>query len=101
MRLLLKSCAGLLAALVLLAAVLLVNTLRLPGLPASSAKPAAPPADLDAASRRLSAAIQIPTVSAGPDAPHAANNFPAFHQLLASSFPLARAALKREVVNGD
>src|SRR5471032_3325895 len=101
MRLLLKSCLGVLAALALLAVVLLVNTLRLPGLPVSSSRPAPPPADLDAASRRLSAAIQIPTVSAGPDAPDAADNFPAFHQLLASSFPLTHATLKRETVNGD
>ena len=101
MRLLLKSCLGVLAALALLAVVLLVNTLRLPGMPVSSSRPAPPPADLDAASRRLSAAIQIPTVSAGPDAPDAADNFPAFHQLLASSFPLTHATLKRETVNGD
>jgi carboxypeptidase PM20D1 len=101
MRLFLKSCMGVLAALVLLALVLLVNTLRLPGLPASSARPAVPPADLDAAARRLSAAIRIATVSAGPDAPDAANNFPAFHQLLETSFPLTHAALKRETVNGD
>lgn len=84
--------------LLLLLIVMLVNTWRLPGAPASSRGAVAAPADLDAASRRLSAAIRLQTVSAGADAPASDARFLAFHRLLATSFPLTHVALQREVI---
>lgn len=87
------------AGVVLLGASLLINTMRLPALPASDGKAQAAPADLDAAVARLAAAIRLPTVSHGPEANTGPNPFPAFHQLLASSFPLTHARLQREIIS--
>lgn len=88
------------AGVMVLGAVMLVNTLRLPALPESATPALSPPSDLGAAAQRLAAAIRIPTVSHGPDAAAAPDNFAAFHQLLADSFPLTHAHLQREVVGG-
>ncbi len=101
MRWLLKAGVGLLAILLMLIVVVLVNTLRLPDLPNAGAKQSPPPAGLDAAAKRLSAAVQIKTVSYAPGSPSAENNFPALHTLLETSFPLVHANLKREVVGGS
>lgn len=87
------------ASALLLGGSLLVNTLRLPALPASDGKAAAAPADLSDAVARLAAAIRLPTVSHGPEATATPNPFPAFHQLLATSFPLTHARLQREVIS--
>ncbi len=86
------------AALALVGAVLF-NALRVPALPAATAKTPALPPGLDDAVRRLSAAIQIKTVSYAAANAGAASEFSALHRLIAESFPLIRGALKREVVN--
>lgn len=92
---------GLLVVVLGLVAAVLFITLRLPGLSAVGAKQSAPTEGLDAALNRLSAAIQIRTVSYGPANPSTEDNAPAFHKLLQDGFPLIHAALKREVVNGS
>lgn len=90
--------AGIMVAIVPL--VMVVKTLGLPALPAPPAQPAAPPPDLAGASRRLSAAIQLRTVSTGAQQTDTDNPFPAFHRLLEDGFPLAHAVLKREIIGG-
>lgn len=96
-----KAGVALLAIVIGLVLVVLAKTMLLPALPTADAKQSAPPRDLDDALKRLSAAIQIKTVSYGAANASAENNFPAFHQLLQESFPLTHAALKREIVNGS
>ncbi|MEI6735055.1 MAG: M20/M25/M40 family metallo-hydrolase, partial [Comamonadaceae bacterium] len=84
-----------------LVVVVLVITWLLPGLPPAGAKQSPPITGLDAALGRLSAAVQIRTVSYGPASSVKEDNSPAFHKLLQDSFPLIHAALKREIVNGS
>jgi len=96
-----KAGIGLILIALALALAVLVNTLRLPGLPAAGAGLSSPPAGLDAAVKRLSAAIQVQTVSSSPMQASAENSFPAFHKLLEESFPRVHGALKREVINGS
>lgn len=96
-----KTVVAILAILLGLVLVVLAKTILLPALPAAQAKQAVAPSGLEAAVQRLSAAVQIKTVSYGTANGPEENNFPAFHQLLQSSFPLTHAALKREVVNGS
>lgn len=88
-------------ALLLLLLVLLVNTLRLPSLPAPAGEKAPALVDIDAAAQRLSAAIKIPTISYGFANPPGGNRFPELHALLVTSFPLVHATLKREWINGS
>lgn len=96
-----KAVVGILAIMLGLVVLVLAKTMLLPALPAAVAKQSAPPSGLDGALQRLSAAVQIRTVSSDTAANAQENNFPAFHQLLQTSFPLTHAALKREVVNGS
>lgn len=92
-----RVCLILLAAIVILVAIVAINTTRLH--PDKLGEPLrAPPVD-QAAVQRLAAAIRIPTVSteAGP-APDAVLD--AFAAHLAASYPLVHARLRREVVAG-
>lgn len=98
MRVLFRCGVAVLVGLLGLLVIMLVNTLRLPALPASSDPPVAAPADLSAASQRLSAAIQLQTVSYGAEAGAGENHFPAFHRLLEASFPRTHTELKRELI---
>jgi carboxypeptidase PM20D1 len=82
--------------LLLLAAVLAFNTLRLEAEPLGRPPPPEP-VDL-AAVARLADAIRIPTVSA--DAAPSAESLAAFHALLERSFPRVHAGLRRESVGG-
>lgn len=59
------------------------------------------PVDATAAAARLASALRIPTVSHEEGANVEAAAFAALHQYLAATFPLAHAALRREVVNGS
>jgi carboxypeptidase PM20D1 len=85
-------------AFVLLAAVLVANTLR--GRPAEEPVEAVAPLPLDrlALAQRLSRAIRIETISYGGETPPDLDAFRALHELLAESFPRLHAALEREVV---
>ncbi|MBK7686110.1 MAG: M20 family peptidase [Rhodocyclaceae bacterium] len=87
--------------LLLLLAILIINTLRLPSLPAADGAKFPPIKDLDAAAKRLSAAVQIPTISYGFANPPGGNRFPDLHKLIEDSFPLVHKTLKREVVAGS
>jgi carboxypeptidase PM20D1 len=93
-----KVAAIALGALLLLAAVLVANTLR--GGPAEeSVEPVAALAlDRLALAQRLSRAIQIETVTLAEDAPLRFEPFRELHDVLAESFPRLHAALEREVV---
>ncbi len=84
--------------LLVVLAILVANTLRLPDLPAADGAKFPPIKDLDAAAKRLSAAIQIPTISYGFANPPGGNRFPDLHKLIEESFPLVHKHLKREIV---
>ena len=101
MKLLLKMGAGLLALIIVFVLVIVVNVLRLPAMPPSQSSALPAPTDLDGAARRLSQALRIQTVSYDTAQPGSAGHFEELHQLLDTAFPLAHAALKREVVNGS
>ena len=93
-----KVAALALGALLLLAAVLVANTLR--GGPAEDpVEPVAPLAlDRLALAKRLSRAIQIETVTLAEDAPLRFEPFRELHDVLAESFPRLHGALEREIV---
>ena len=90
---------ALLAAFVLLLAVVLVRTARFGEAQDPVPEAAAYTAPAGAAAR-LAEAIRIPTVSHEDSARFDAAAFAAFHDLLRTRFPRARAALRREVVSG-
>jgi len=100
MRWKMKLIGGLFVALLLLTLIVFWNTLRLPSLPTANEPKSGPPSGLDAAVKRLSAAIQIPTISYGGGKPIDEKSFAALHALLTASYPLTHAALKREVIGG-
>jgi len=94
---------GLLALVLVLAAVLLVNTWRLGSLPPAAAQPLPAPADLDAAAQRFAGAVRIPTISlaeGGAEASGQVDHFPELHAYLAQCFPLIHSRLHKDVVNG-
>lgn len=85
-----------------LAAVLVVNTLRLPAPAAAATADAGPAGQVDAAraAERLGAAVRFQTVSYASGAPVDTVAFRGFHDFLSASFPAAHAATRREVVGG-
>ncbi|HEX9754362.1 MAG TPA: M20 family peptidase [Gemmatimonadales bacterium] len=88
------------AALVVLAVVLVVRTLRLPApAPAAEASPAIA-LDADSAAAHLAAAVRFPTVSYASGAPIDTAAFLGLHRYLEETFPLVHGALTREVVGG-
>jgi len=63
--------------------------------------PAPPlPVDIDAATRRLSEAVALRTVSFAPGIAPATEEFRKLHRHLEGSFPKAHAAMRRETVGG-
>ncbi len=93
-----KSVLWLLGLLLLLTAVLAVNTLRKGTLQVQT--PALIPVQIDktAVAERLAQAVRLRTVSSRDDPKLNADQFQQLHALLQASFPLAHARLKREVV---
>ena len=89
----------LIALVLLLAAVLAVNTLRQTSRQADFPALARLPLDESAAAARLAAAVRIPTVSDQIDAQANAVAFRTFHRHLETSFPRLHATLKRETIN--
>jgi carboxypeptidase PM20D1 len=91
----------LLFALIVLAGVLIANTLRVP-VPAAAA--AAPTdgvvVDSALAAERLSGAVKFATVSIASGAPIDTAAFLGFHDFIATAFPRVHATLRRETVNG-
>ena len=83
--------------LLVVLAILVANTLRLPDLPAADGAKFPPIKDLDAAAKRLSAAIQIPTISYGFANPPGGNRFPDLHKLIEESYQLVHKHLKLEI----
>jgi carboxypeptidase PM20D1 len=95
-----KIAIGVLAALLLLATVLGVNTLR-KGTRQLDVPALAPLAvDEAGAAARLGEAVRLRTVSSRDDANLNADQFRQLHSLLQTRFPKAHAVLKREVI-GD
>lgn len=88
-------------AAVILLAVMVGNTLRVPA-------PPPPPTqvgtgirfDEAAAAERLAGAVRFPTVSYASGGPIDTAAFLGLHQYFANSFPLVHATLTRELVNG-
>lgn len=95
-----KMAMGVLAALLLLAAVLGVNTLRKGSRQLDV--PALTPLVVDAtdAAARLGEAVRLRTISSREDASLNADQFRQLHNLLQTRFPKTHATLKREVI-GD
>ena len=94
-----KTLWGLLALLVLLAAVVAINTVR-KGSRQLPVEPLAPVAvDAAAVAARLADAVRLQTLSSRDDAQLSADQFKALHALLQARFPRVHAALQREVVD--
>lgn len=86
------------AAVIVLAAVLAVNTWRKPSRQIVAAPVAPVSVDENAAAQRLGAAVKLQTIASATDADQSADAFRALHDLIAQSFPAFHAAAKREVV---
>ena len=94
-----KSLLAVLGLLLLLVAILGFNTWRA-GSRQLQVAPLAPiKIDEAAAAQRLGQAVQLRTISSRDDASLNADQFLQLHALLQAKFPLAHAALKREVVS--
>ncbi len=95
-----KFLLAVLAALLLLVAVLAVNTFRKGSRQLDVPPIAVLPVDEAGAATRLGEAVRLRTISSREDATLNADQFLQFHALLQARFPKTHAALKREVV-GD
>ncbi|MEI6803025.1 MAG: M20 family peptidase [Burkholderiales bacterium] len=95
-----KIALGLLAVLVLLVAVLGINTARKGSRQLVVAPLAAAKVDEAGAAARLAEAVRLHTVSSRDDAALNTDQFKQFHALLQARFPKVHATLKRELV-GD
>ena len=91
---------GLLAALLLLAAVLGVNTWRKGSRQLDVAPIAKLQVDEAAVAERLAETVRLRTISSRDDAALSADQFAQLHTLLQARFPKLHASLKREVVGG-
>ncbi|OGB35469.1 MAG: hypothetical protein A3F78_17130 [Burkholderiales bacterium RIFCSPLOWO2_12_FULL_61_40] len=91
---------GLLGVLLLLAAVLAVNTARQGSRQLDVPAVAVLPVDEAAVAARLGEAVRLRTISSRDDAALHADQFQQLHALLQTRFPQAHAVLQREVV-GD
>lgn len=95
-----KLLSGLLGLLLLLAAVLAVNTVRQGSRQLDVPAVAVLPVDEAAVAARLGEAVRLRTLSSRDDAAFHADQFQQLHALLQTRFPKTHAVLKREVV-GD
>lgn len=95
-----KLLLGLLTVVLVLGAILAVNTLRKGSRQLDVAPVAVLPVDEAGAAARLGEAVRLRTVSSRDDAALNADQFKLLHTLLQQRFPKTHAALKREVV-GD
>ncbi len=91
---------GLLAAILLLAAVLGINTWRKGSRQLDVAPIAKLQVDEAAVAERLAEAVRLRTISSRDDATLNADQFEQLHSLLQRRFPRLHAELKREVVGG-
>ena len=89
---------GLLAIVLLLAAVVAINTLRKGSRQMEVAPLAAIAVDEAGAAARLGEAVRLRTISSRDDATLNADQFTQFHALLQAKFPKVHATLKREVI---
>lgn len=88
----------LIAAAIVLAAVLAVNTWRKPSQQITVAPVAPVAVDENAAAQRLGAAVRLQTIVSATEADQSADAFRALHDLIAQSFPAFHAAAKREII---
>lgn len=88
------------AAALLLVAVLVINTLRVPAAAESPAASAGVVVDEAVAAERLGAAVRFATISYASGAPIDTAAFRGFHAFLARSFPRVHQATRLEVVGG-
>lgn len=95
-----KLLLGLLTVVLVLVAILAVNTLRKGSRQLDVAPVAVLPVDEAGAAARLGEAVRLRTVSSRDDAALNADQFKLLHTLLQQRFPKTHAVLKREVV-GD
>lgn len=89
---------GLLLAIVLLLAAVVLRTLATPSQQLAVAPAPRPDIDLQAAARRLSTAITFRTVSSLEDPAASLAEFDKLHVYLERQFPKVHATLKKEVV---
>lgn len=90
----------LLVAVLALAAVLVVNTLRVPAPQPAAEASASAAVDEALAAERLGAAVRFATVSYASGAPIDTAAFRGFHAFLERSFPRVHQAARREVLGG-
>lgn len=88
----------LIAAVIVLAAVLAVNTWRKPSQQITAAPVAPVAVDENAAAQRLGAAVRLQTIASATEADQSADAFRALHDLISQSFPAFHAAAKREII---
>ncbi len=91
---------GVLGAVAVVVAVILINTLRYGGRPVAGVAAVAVAVDAEAAARRLAGAVRFETVSHQDPARIDPSAFVALHGYLEEAFPRVHAALSKEVV-GD
>ena len=95
-----KILLSLLAALLVLVAILAVNTLRKGSRQLDVPPIATLPVDEAGAATRLGEAVRLRTVSSRDDVALSSDQFQQLHALLQTRFPQTHATLKREVVGG-
>ena len=88
----------LIAAVIVLTALLAVNTWRKPSQQITVAPVAPVAVDENAAAQRLGAAVRLQTIASATEADQSADAFRALHDLIAQSFPAFHAAAKREII---
>jgi carboxypeptidase PM20D1 len=88
----------LIATVIILAGVLVANTVRKSSQQIAVAPVAPLTIDEQAAAQRLGAAVRLQTIASATDADRSAEAFRELHDLIAKSFPAFHAAAKREIV---
>jgi carboxypeptidase PM20D1 len=95
-----RALVGILGLVVALAAVLVVNTVRVPAPAGPAGASAEVSVDAAAAAARLAGAVRFATVSVQSGAPIDTTAFRGLHEYLVTSYPAAHAAMRREYVGG-
>ena len=94
-----KLLAGIMVVLIVVVAVVLINTLRLSSLQKDVASIKPIDIDEEQVANHLAEAIRLETVSQGAGLPIKESEFSRFHRFLLTRFPLVHKTLSREVIN--
>ena len=94
-----KLLAGFMVVLIVVVAVVLINTLRVSSLQKDVASIKPIDIDEEQVANHLAEAIRLETVSQGAGLPIKESEFSRFHRFLLTRFPLVHKTLSREVIN--